>query len=194
MTICSFYGVDILFRRKMDIYHFKPCANIWISGYFIWFFKHWKTGHINWSGKFFTSCQSSAASYPYWNFGPWQSSTFGSWWSAFQVIVKLLCGLFNSLVHIWPLVEYILNCVQYISFSFVHFIACSCCYISCNHIREHHSTFSLVDMQDMDAIVLTFNALEAVEAGPLILAWAVFLCLMLSLPEKGDHNPLMVCW
>lgn len=46
----------------------------------------------------------------------------------------------------------------------------------------------------MDAIVLTFNALEAVEAGPLILAWAVFLCLMLSLPEKGDHNPLMVCW
>eukprot|EP00268_Persea_americana_P036026 TRINITY_DN35516_c0_g1_i1.p1 TRINITY_DN35516_c0_g1~~TRINITY_DN35516_c0_g1_i1.p1 ORF type:complete len:2020 (+),score=353.46 TRINITY_DN35516_c0_g1_i1:707-6061(+) len=57
--------------------------------------------------------------------------------------------------------------------------------------REHHSTFSLVDMQDMDAIVSSFNALETVEAGPLILAWAVFLCLMLSLPEKGDHNPLM---
>lgn len=60
-------------------------------------------------------------------------------------------------------------------------------------IRENHSTFSLVDMQDMDATVSSFNALETVEAGPLLLAWAVFLCLMLSLPEKEDCNPLMVC-
>lgn len=44
----------------------------------------------------------------------------------------------------------------------------------------------------MDAMISSFNAFEAKEVGPLILAWAVFLCLISSLPEKEENNLLMV--
>ncbi|XP_062098692.1 uncharacterized protein LOC133804555 [Humulus lupulus] len=43
----------------------------------------------------------------------------------------------------------------------------------------------------MDAIVSSFNAFETKEAGPLILTWAVFLCLISSLPGKEENNVLM---
>ncbi|XP_051133760.1 uncharacterized protein LOC127253286 isoform X2 [Andrographis paniculata] len=43
----------------------------------------------------------------------------------------------------------------------------------------------------MDAKISIINTFEAKEAGPLILAWAVFLCLISSLPEKEDNNILM---
>ncbi|CAK9162514.1 unnamed protein product [Ilex paraguariensis] len=43
----------------------------------------------------------------------------------------------------------------------------------------------------MDALVSGFNVFETKEAGPLILAWAVFLCLISSLPEKEENAVLM---
>ncbi|XP_062096250.1 uncharacterized protein LOC133802197 [Humulus lupulus] len=43
----------------------------------------------------------------------------------------------------------------------------------------------------MDAIVSSFNAFETKEADPLILTWAVFLCLISSLPGKEENNVLM---
>ena len=45
----------------------------------------------------------------------------------------------------------------------------------------------------MDAIVSSLNAFEIKEAGPLLLTWAVFLCLISSLPGKEEHNGLLVC-
>lgn len=54
------------------------------------------------------------------------------------------------------------------------------------------STFSMTDVQEMDALVSTFNAFEMKEAGPLVLAWAVFLYLLLTLVEKDENNELMV--
>lgn len=54
-------------------------------------------------------------------------------------------------------------------------------------------TFSLTDIQEMDALVSTFSVFEMNEAGPLVLAWAVFLYLLLTLPEKDENNELMVC-
>lgn len=51
----------------------------------------------------------------------------------------------------------------------------------------------MTDVQDMDALVSTFNAFEMKEAGPLVLAWAVFLYLLLTLVEKDENNELMVC-
>lgn len=44
----------------------------------------------------------------------------------------------------------------------------------------------------MDALLATFEVLEMKEAGPLIFAWAVFLCLISSLPGKEEHNALLV--
>lgn len=44
----------------------------------------------------------------------------------------------------------------------------------------------------MDALVSSINALEMKEAGPLILTWAVCLCLISSLPGKEENNVLMV--
>ncbi|RZB79156.1 hypothetical protein D0Y65_029491 [Glycine soja] len=58
--------------------------------------------------------------------------------------------------------------------------------------RKGVSTFSMTDVQDMDALVSTFNAFEMKEAGPLVLAWAVFLYLLLTLVEKDENNELMV--
>nr|KYP39665.1 hypothetical protein KK1_039024 [Cajanus cajan] len=57
--------------------------------------------------------------------------------------------------------------------------------------RKGVSTFSMTDVQEMDALVSTFNAFEMNEAGPLVLAWAVFLYLLLTLLEKDENNELM---
>ncbi|TXG64834.1 hypothetical protein EZV62_011828 [Acer yangbiense] len=51
--------------------------------------------------------------------------------------------------------------------------------------------FSSIDVQEMDAILSTFDAFETKEAGPLILAWAVFLCLISSLPGREENRVLM---
>lgn len=45
----------------------------------------------------------------------------------------------------------------------------------------------------MDTIVSSLNGFEIKEAGPLLLTWAVFLCLISSLPGKEEHNVLPVC-
>lgn len=57
--------------------------------------------------------------------------------------------------------------------------------------REGKSVFTLADVQEMEAIISTFNVFETKEAGPLILAWAVFLCLISSLPGKEENNVVM---
>lgn len=50
----------------------------------------------------------------------------------------------------------------------------------------------MADVQEMEAIISTFNVFETKEAGPLILGWAVFLCLISSLPGKEENNVVMV--
>lgn len=60
-------------------------------------------------------------------------------------------------------------------------------------IRQGGSVFTLSDIQEMDAEVSSFTDLGTIEAGPLILAWAVFLCLLLSLPDRQNSGMLMVC-
>ncbi|KAK6136598.1 hypothetical protein DH2020_029631 [Rehmannia glutinosa] len=57
--------------------------------------------------------------------------------------------------------------------------------------RQGSIGFSESDVQQMDRMISSFNAFEAKEEGPLILAWAVFLCLISSLPEKEENNLLM---
>ncbi|KAL5561138.1 hypothetical protein UlMin_030885 [Ulmus minor] len=57
--------------------------------------------------------------------------------------------------------------------------------------RQVASLFSLTDVQEMDALVSSFNDFETKETGPLILTWAVFVCLISSLPEKEENNALM---
>eukprot|EP00257_Ricinus_communis_P020943 XP_015580313.1 uncharacterized protein LOC8265348 isoform X1 [Ricinus communis] len=57
--------------------------------------------------------------------------------------------------------------------------------------RPGASLFSIADIQQMDVLVSSFNAYETKEAGPLILTWAVCLCLITSLPKKEEHNVLM---
>ncbi|XP_026395785.1 uncharacterized protein LOC113290379 isoform X2 [Papaver somniferum] len=54
--------------------------------------------------------------------------------------------------------------------------------------RHGHFVFSLIDIQEIDGVISSFNATETEEAGPLILAWAVFLCLVSSLPEKQENS------
>lgn len=56
--------------------------------------------------------------------------------------------------------------------------------------RQGYSVFTLSDVQEMDALVSCFLALGDTEAGPLILAWAVFICLLLTLPERTEHSIL----
>ncbi|GAB2245772.1 hypothetical protein Droror1_Dr00001265 [Drosera rotundifolia] len=53
------------------------------------------------------------------------------------------------------------------------------------------SKYSSSSIQEMDAVISSFDVLEMREAGPLVLAWAVFLCLVLSLPRKEDNLDLM---
>lgn len=50
--------------------------------------------------------------------------------------------------------------------------------------------FSLNDVQEMDALLSTSDVFEMTEAGPLFLAWAVFLCLISSLPGIEENNVL----
>ncbi|KAL0536080.1 hypothetical protein IC582_025012 [Cucumis melo] len=57
--------------------------------------------------------------------------------------------------------------------------------------RHGVSVFTLSDFQEMDAIVSSLNAFEIKEAGPLLLTWAVVLCLISSLPGKEEHNVLL---
>lgn len=53
------------------------------------------------------------------------------------------------------------------------------------------TAFSLSDIPELDATISSFGAFETKEAGPLILSWAVFLCLVSSLPGKEENNVLM---
>ncbi|KAJ8767098.1 hypothetical protein K2173_012689 [Erythroxylum novogranatense] len=57
--------------------------------------------------------------------------------------------------------------------------------------RQGASVFSLTDIQQMDALISSFDTLEMREAGPLILTWAVCLCLISSLRGKEENNILM---
>ncbi|XP_055961923.1 uncharacterized protein LOC126683413 isoform X2 [Mercurialis annua] len=57
--------------------------------------------------------------------------------------------------------------------------------------RSGASVFSLADIQQMDVLVSSLNAFEMEEAGPLILTWAVCLCLITSLPRAEEINVLM---
>ncbi|XP_057965187.1 uncharacterized protein LOC131155793 [Malania oleifera] len=57
--------------------------------------------------------------------------------------------------------------------------------------RQGSFVFSVTDVQEMDAIISGFDVFQTKEAGPLILTWAVFLCLISSLPEKQETNLLM---
>lgn len=59
-------------------------------------------------------------------------------------------------------------------------------------LRQLYPRFSMTDVQEMDAVVSSFNAFETKEAGPLILTWAVFLCLISSLPGKEENNAVLV--
>ncbi|XP_066386529.1 uncharacterized protein [Miscanthus floridulus] len=49
------------------------------------------------------------------------------------------------------------------------------------------SAFSVGDILEMDVEISKFPEFSMVESGPLILAWAVFLCLVLSLPESNTN-------
>ncbi|RID60778.1 hypothetical protein BRARA_F03903 [Brassica rapa] len=57
--------------------------------------------------------------------------------------------------------------------------------------RSGPCVFSIIDVQEMDATISSLNTLEVKEAGPLVLAWAVFLCLISSLPGKEEIPFLM---
>ncbi|XP_020587273.1 uncharacterized protein LOC110029360 isoform X2 [Phalaenopsis equestris] len=56
--------------------------------------------------------------------------------------------------------------------------------------REGGSIFSLQDVQEIDFLVSTFSRLGTFESGPLYLAWAVFICLLSSLPDIKNQNIL----
>ncbi|XP_017258211.1 uncharacterized protein LOC108227529 isoform X3 [Daucus carota subsp. sativus] len=56
--------------------------------------------------------------------------------------------------------------------------------------RQGITTFSFSDIQEIDAIVSGSTMFENKEAGPLILTWAVYLCLVSSLPKKEEHDTL----
>nr|CAB3494991.1 unnamed protein product [Digitaria exilis] len=49
------------------------------------------------------------------------------------------------------------------------------------------SAFSVGDILEMDVEISKLPEFSMVESGPLILAWAVFLCLVLSLPESNTN-------
>ncbi|VVB09622.1 unnamed protein product [Arabis nemorensis] len=57
--------------------------------------------------------------------------------------------------------------------------------------RSGRCVFSIIDVQEMDATISSLNTFEVKEAGPLVLAWAVFLCLISSLPGKEESPFLM---
>ncbi|XP_048491889.1 uncharacterized protein LOC104903976 isoform X2 [Beta vulgaris subsp. vulgaris] len=57
--------------------------------------------------------------------------------------------------------------------------------------RDSSCVFSSSDILEMDSVISSIDIYERKEAGPLILAWAVFLCLITSLPGKEEQNELM---
>ncbi|KAJ6346155.1 hypothetical protein OIU78_008727 [Salix suchowensis] len=57
--------------------------------------------------------------------------------------------------------------------------------------RKGASVFSVTDIQQMDVLISSFVTLGTRESGPLILAWAVCLCLIASLPGSEENNVLM---
>ncbi|CAN8276683.1 unnamed protein product [Cochlearia groenlandica] len=57
--------------------------------------------------------------------------------------------------------------------------------------RSGSFVFSIDDVQEMDATISSLNTHEVNETGPLVLAWAVFLCLISSLPGKEEIPFLM---
>ncbi|GAB4838481.1 hypothetical protein Ancab_028025 [Ancistrocladus abbreviatus] len=57
--------------------------------------------------------------------------------------------------------------------------------------RDGSMLFSLREILEMDAVVSSFDVFEMKEAGPLVLAWAVFLCLNISLLGKEENSELM---
>lgn len=57
--------------------------------------------------------------------------------------------------------------------------------------RQFCYVFPLKDVLQMDLLVSSFSDLGAKEAGPLVLAWAVFVCLFLSLPGRTEYSLLM---
>ncbi|KAK8320545.1 hypothetical protein V6Z12_A12G044300 [Gossypium hirsutum] len=57
--------------------------------------------------------------------------------------------------------------------------------------RQGACGFTLTDVREIDALMSGFDVFEIREGGPLILAWAVFLCLMSSLPQKEESNEFM---
>ncbi|KZV41118.1 hypothetical protein F511_09314 [Dorcoceras hygrometricum] len=57
--------------------------------------------------------------------------------------------------------------------------------------RQGQIAFSETDITEMDTIISSLNASEVKEMGPLILAWAVFICLISSLPKKEETNMLL---
>ncbi|XP_022725086.1 uncharacterized protein LOC111281692 [Durio zibethinus] len=56
--------------------------------------------------------------------------------------------------------------------------------------RQGACVFTLTDVKEIDALLSGFDIFEMREVGPLILAWAVFLCLISSLPRKEETNEL----
>ncbi|XP_074569458.1 uncharacterized protein LOC141826101 [Curcuma longa] len=58
-------------------------------------------------------------------------------------------------------------------------------------LREGGSIFSVTEIKELDAQVSSFADSYAVEAGPLLLAWAVFQCLVFSLPERNNNTTLV---
>lgn len=62
-------------------------------------------------------------------------------------------------------------------------------FIKCS---EASCAFSLADIQEIDAEVSNFSEELERESGPLILAWAVHLCLVSSLLLEGGTDTLMV--
>ncbi|KAK4786245.1 hypothetical protein SAY86_002934 [Trapa natans] len=50
--------------------------------------------------------------------------------------------------------------------------------------------FSLSDIQEMDAIVSSISTSDMKDAGPLFLAWAVFVSLVMSLSESEENSVL----
>ncbi|KAH0451385.1 hypothetical protein IEQ34_018684 [Dendrobium chrysotoxum] len=58
-------------------------------------------------------------------------------------------------------------------------------------ISEGGFIFSMQDVQEMDFLVSTFSGFGTFEAGPLFLAWAVFICLLSSLPDIKNESILV---
>ncbi|KAG0493658.1 hypothetical protein HPP92_004652 [Vanilla planifolia] len=51
--------------------------------------------------------------------------------------------------------------------------------------------FSMLDIQEINSLVSSLSILGTVECGPLLLAWAVFICLISSLPDMKNNLILM---